>query len=50
MTKLWVYKTSNEIIWNVGKEWLGDDVISTDPLFSGQHGLQLLDNGIILFY
>ena len=41
-------RETGEIIWNIGKQWLGDDVIVPDNLFSGQHGLQLLDNGNVL--
>ncbi|MBC8310671.1 MAG: aryl-sulfate sulfotransferase [Candidatus Marinimicrobia bacterium] len=40
--------SSKEIIWNLGIQWLGDEVISPDTLFSGQHGLQILPNGNIV--
>ena len=43
-------KASGDVIWNVGKQWLGDDIIEPDILFSGQHGLQLLKNGNLLFF
>ncbi|SVE29643.1 uncharacterized protein METZ01_LOCUS482497, partial [marine metagenome] len=40
--------TSKNLIWNMGIQWLGDEVIVPDTLFSGQHGLQLLPNGNIV--
>jgi len=40
--------TSKNIIWNMGIQWLGDEVIVPDTLFSGQHGLQVLSNGNIV--
>ena len=40
--------SSKEIIWNLGIQWLGDEVIMPDTLFSGQHGLQILPNGNII--
>ena len=46
---------TKEIIWNMGIQWYGDEVIqpkditdNTLKLFSGQHGLQLLPNGNIV--
>ena len=40
--------SSKEIIWNLGIQWLGDEVVHPDTLFSGQHGLQILPNGNIV--
>ena len=40
--------SSKEIIWNLGIQWLGDEVIMPDTLFSGQHGLQILPDGNIV--
>jgi hypothetical protein len=40
--------TSKNLIWNMGIQWLGDEVIVPDTLFSGQHGLQLLPSGNIV--
>ena len=40
--------TSKNLIWNMGIQWLGDEVIVPDTLFSGQHGLQVLPNGNIV--
>ena len=46
---------TKEIIWNMGIQWYGDQVIQPKnksgdalQLFSGQHGLQLLPNGNIV--
>ena len=43
-------KSTGNVIWNVGVDWLGDDVINLDMPFSGQHGLELLDNGNLVFF
>ena len=45
-----INRATGEIIWNVGKQWLGDDIVTPDNKFSGQHGLQLLDNGNLVFF
>jgi len=39
---------SKQIVWNMGLQWFGDDVISFNDFISGQHGLQLLSNGNIV--
>ena len=42
------YNTKN-IIYNLGIPWLSNDpIIMPDTLFSGQHGLQILNNGNIV--
>jgi hypothetical protein len=45
-----INKETSEIIWNIGKQWLGDVVITPENKFSGQHGLQLLENGNLVFF
>ena len=57
-------KATGDVIWNVGVNWTGEDIInfdwppsensinsemSTMP-FSGQHGLEILDNGNLVFF
>ncbi|SVE44827.1 uncharacterized protein METZ01_LOCUS497681, partial [marine metagenome] len=49
-----INKNSGEIIWHVGRRWLGENNIiepaeQTDR-FSGQHGLQLLNNGNLVIF
>ena len=49
-----INKNSGEIIWHVGRRWLGEDNI-IEPVeqadrFSGQHGLQLLNNGNLVIF
>ena len=43
-------KNTGNIIWNLGIQWLGDPVIEPETLFSGQHGLQILENGNIVIF
>ena len=45
-----INRATGEIIWNVCKQWRGDEIVTPDNKFSGQHGLQLLENGNLVFF
>ncbi len=44
-------KETGDVIWNMGIPWLsGENILEPDNYFSGQHGLELLDNRNIVFF
>jgi len=49
-----INKNSGEIIWHAGRRWLGENNIiepeEQSDRFSGQHGLQLLNNGNLVIF